>query len=126
MLTESPTDTQRRSLRVPYVVEVTLASEHNFWTGFTENLSEGGVFLATPREVAVGTQVQFELRLPTGVKTWQVRGEVRWVRAADAVDTGSPPGVGVQFVDLDPALEAEIVEFLTGGGQSMFFDAEDQ
>lgn len=124
--TPGQTESQRRSLRVPYVVEVTLGSDHNFWTGFTENLSEGGVFLATPREVAIGTHVQFELRLPTGDHTWQVRGEVRWVRAANAVSDGSAPGVGVRFVDLDPGLEAEIARFLRGGGQAMFFDGEDQ
>lgn len=116
---------ERRTLRVPYVVEVSMASDNNFWTGFTENLSEGGVFLATPREVPLGTHVQFELRLPTS-GPWQVRGEVRWVRAANAVAPGSAPGVGVRFVDLDPVLESEIAAFLGAGREAMFFDGEDQ
>lgn len=117
---------QRRHVRVPYVVEVTLASDHNFWTGFTENLSEGGVFLATPREVTLGTLVQFELRLPNSKQTWVVHGVVRWTRAANAVEDGSAPGVGVSFVGLDPQLELEIAEFLGTGREAIFFDTEDR
>jgi hypothetical protein len=106
--TATPT-ASRRQVRVPYVIEVTLSSEHNFWTGFTENLSEGGVFLATPREVPLGTQVL----------------EVRWVRAANAVEQGSPPGLGVRFVNLDPELELEIGMFTRTDRDATFFDGED-
>lgn len=112
-----------RGFRVPYVVEVSVSSDHNFWSGFTHNLSEGGVFLATPREVPIGSVVQFELRLPNTGTPWLVRGEVRWTRGPDAAGPDSPPGIGVRFVDLDPALEREITEFITAR-ESYFYDEE--
>jgi uncharacterized protein (TIGR02266 family) len=117
-----PAPLRARRLRVPYVVEVSFASEHNFWTGFTRDLSEGGVFLATPREVPVGTIVQFELRLPDTTTPWEVRAEVRWTRAQDAAGPDSPPGIGVRFIDLDAALEARIAAFVGQTRDTMFYD----
>lgn len=114
--------TRGRAVRVPYVIEVSVRSEHTFWTGFTQNLTDGGVFLATPREVAIGTIVEFELRLPDTGTPWTVRGEVRWTRAANAAGPGSPPGCGVRFIDLDPDLEARIVSFTLRTRDAMFYD----
>lgn len=120
--TVPPMSARPRPARVPYVVEVTFTSEHNFWTGFTQDLSSGGVFMATPKEVPVGTIVQFELRLPDTGTPWMVRGEVRWNRAQGAAGADSPPGVGVRFIDLDKKLEAKIASFIGQTRDTMFHD----
>ena len=47
-LSELPLDdNRRRHLRYAVELDVSMSSEHNFYAGFAENLSEGGVFVAT-------------------------------------------------------------------------------
>src|SRR5262245_49515666 len=97
-------DDQRRARRVPLQVEVTLESEHNFFAGLANNVSEGGVFVATPNPPDVGSVVGFELVL--GDQRFAVRGVVRWIRSELAASPGAPTGCGVKWTDLpDGALE---------------------
>jgi uncharacterized protein (TIGR02266 family) len=93
----------RRARRVPFVVEVSLESENNFFTGLASNVSEGGVFIATSTPPAVDTQVSFALSLEG--QTFEVVGIVRWVRE-HFITTDQPAGCGVRFQNIDPrALE---------------------
>jgi uncharacterized protein (TIGR02266 family) len=101
---------QRRTARVPLTVEVTLESDHNFFTGVADNVSEGGIFVATPTPPPIGSEVGFELVL--GGERFLVMGVVRWVRGELAASQGAPAGCGVKWVHLeDGALDA-ILHFI--------------
>src|ERR1700749_3884110 len=105
-------DEQRRATRVPLEVEVTLESDHNFFTGVANNLSEGGIFIATTNPPAVGSEVGFELLL--GGERFLMMGTVRWVRDERAASSGAPAGCGVKWGHLeDGAIEA-IHPFIDG------------
>ncbi len=117
-------DHGRRAARVPLGVDVTLTSEHTFWSGFTHNVSTGGVFIATDRVLPLGTRVAFDLALPPDHRTWQLTGEVRWLRQEAASDD-IPAGLGVQFVDLPDDAADRIKEFILTQRDSLFFDDED-
>ena len=91
---------------MPIEVDVSLTSESHFFAGLTGDISEGGVFVATWRPVAVGTKLELVLALPRGAVT--VRGEVRWVRGS--MD-GSAPGLGVAFDALDAESRSRIDAF---------------
>lgn len=123
--TPPPAAPRRQQFRVPFVVEVNLTSDHTFWTGFTNNLSSGGVFLASPRPLPLGSRVQFELRLPDDGQTSLITAEVRWYREEGAIE-GEPGGMGLQFVDLDTDLQGRIDEFVKSQRETLFFDAEDE
>jgi len=98
-------DEQRHARRVPLEVEVTLESDHNFFTGVANNLSEGGIFVATANPPPVGSEVGFELVL--GGERFLVVGVVRWVRDERAASSGAPTGCGVKWANLeDGALDA--------------------
>ncbi|HXU70300.1 MAG TPA: TIGR02266 family protein [Polyangia bacterium] len=98
-------DEQRLAPRVPLQVEVTLESEHNFFSGVADNISEGGLFVATTNPPEVGSEVGFELVL--GGERFLVMGVVRWVRDERAASSGAPAGCGVKWVHLeDGAFEA--------------------
>ena len=86
--------------RLPAEIEVTLHSEHNFFTGFTQNISEGGLFIATHQIAPVGTQFRVTFMLQGLVGAVNVLCEVRWIRPYND-DMDAPPGIGVRFVDLD-------------------------
>ena len=91
----------RSTTRVPLQTQVDLSSDSNVFTGFSTNLSEGGVFVATLKVLPVGTPVDLIFSLPGKVRI-SVRGEVRWIREIDDRTPDVFPGVGVRFVDLSP------------------------
>lgn len=116
-----PPSTRRHEPRVPVEMELGLGTESNFYQGFTENLSAGGVFVATYRLEPIGTQMSVKLELAYGA-TLEVHGVVRWIRTASAADD-CWPGMGIQFESLTPDQESKIREFLKLR-DPLFFDDE--
>lgn len=91
-------------------MEVTFESDHNFFMGFSENISEGGLFIATHSLREVGTRIALTFELPEG-RAIHATGEVRWVRLYNE-RSDAPPGLGLSFVDLTPEDAAEISAFV--------------
>jgi len=105
---------RRGNERIAYPVEVSMTSDHNFYVGFTEDISDGGVFIATRTPLPPGTHLEFELGLGKG--RVRVEGEVRWIRETDS------PGMGIQFVNLHPKIAESINAFLTERREAIFYD----
>jgi uncharacterized protein (TIGR02266 family) len=110
----------RRDLRFTLHADVTVASEHNFYAGFAENLSVSGVFVATHTEHRVGDHIEFTLRIGDFEEALRGIGEVRWVRQYSET-SDAPPGVGLRFLELEDAARRKIAEFLTRR-DPLFFD----
>ena len=105
-----PRRRERPRVRMETVIDLT--SPSNFFSGFSENLSDGGVFVATDRRVPLGTEVELSFRLPDGTQVLG-RGLVRWSRTGhDATGLDVAPGVGVQFVELGGPAEEAVRRFL--------------
>jgi uncharacterized protein (TIGR02266 family) len=102
----------RHHPRVPLTVEVTLESEHNFYTGLTDNISEGGLFISLPNPPAVGAEVGIELVL--GEQRFAVTGVVRWRRERIQAGPDAPEGCGIGWTSLDPKTLAAIQVFVRG------------
>lgn len=103
-------DERRTSPRIALHAEVTLDSETNFFEGFTgvtENISDGGVFISTLSPPPLGDRVVVHLALPGGT-TLDCEGVVRWIRTNESDE---PTGCGVQFGALDDA-QARLVRDL--------------
>ena len=64
------------------------------------NVSDGGVFVATPHTVAPGTAVTMHFRIPHGKETLTLRGEVRWIQEEFDSEKRKVPGFGAKFTDL--------------------------
>lgn len=111
----------RSSPRMRMHTEVTLGSESNFYTGFSGDLSEGGVFVATYEKLLPpGTPVEISIALPNRASV-QVPGKVRWVRDAHERTPGVFPGMGIQFDALSEEVSAAIRSFLQCR-EPMFWD----
>jgi len=98
--------------RVDVNFEVDMYSESNFFTGFSENISDGGIFVATYTDRRVGEMLVLEMRLAGVERKLRAIVEVRWLRA-HSPDGGTPPGFGAAFVkitDDDRALVEQFVE----------------
>ena len=116
-----PAGNRRTYPRFELEVEVTQTSEHNFFTGFTENISEGGVFIATQHPLPLGTRFHFRLTLPDEPTPIQAVGEVRWLRTYHSDREAISPGIGVRFIELNPADQARVQRFLQQR-EAIFYD----
>jgi len=111
----------RKAARAAVHVHIDVSSEHNFWSGLSMNMSEGGVFVATHRLVPIGTVLTLDMDLPNHDEPISVLAEVRWTRAYTGQDD-VPPGLGLQFVDLDDAALAIVRRFVSTTREPLFFD----
>ncbi len=102
---------QRSSKRIAVAVDVSMETPHNFYMGLTENLSEGGLFVATYDEVPLGTELELRLSLP-GSPPIKTRGIVRWIREHTQFTEDVVPGVGLEMVDLSEEDTQAIRRFL--------------
>lgn len=111
----------RAAPRAAVYATVALSSEHNFWTGLTMNVSEGGLFVATHNVVPLGTMLLLHMKLPFEPEQLVTLAEVRWTRPySGQVDV--PAGLGLQFVDTDPRVLAKIKRFVATIREPLFFD----
>jgi uncharacterized protein (TIGR02266 family) len=93
-------------------------TESNFFVGFSGEVSEGGVFVATYTTMPIGQLVELLITLPGGYET-TVNGKVLFVR--DPMDMDSEPGIGVQFQGL-PQQARELVLRFIRKRPPLFFD----
>jgi uncharacterized protein (TIGR02266 family) len=103
----------RTAERYDVEIKVDLASDHNFYTGLTQNISAGGLFIATHVLRRIGDRITVKFTLPGSRKSLEVETEVRWIRENSAlVRVDGATGMGVRFISLSPAASDEIQKFL--------------
>ncbi len=102
---------RRTAKRVAVAVDVSFQTEHNFYMGLTENLSSGGLFVATYDNVPIGTELKFKIGLPDQPPI-EATGIVRWIREYTPFTEDVAPGIGVQLVDLSEDDQRAINNFL--------------
>jgi uncharacterized protein (TIGR02266 family) len=108
----------RHAPRVDFEVEVTFESEHNFYTGFTHNISSGGLFIACHDPSPVGSTVRVKFALPGLPGPVEAETIVRWVREVGELNQH---GMGVQFSHLPPPVQEAIDKFIQQR-DSIFYD----
>ena len=99
---------RRRSMRLALHANVTLRSETNFFSCMTENISDGGIFVATLSPPAIGESVKLQISVE-GEGGIIVEGIVRWLRSSE----DGYSGCGIQFQNLSPAAKAAVDELVT-------------
>ena len=119
---DPPESVRREHQRFSVDLEVSLGSEHNFYAGLAENLSAGGVFIATHQLQKVGSKIDLSLRMPDSEEVWTLVGVVRWVRIFNE-HSDTPPGLGIQFAELPKGASDAITKFLAQR-EPLFFDDE--
>jgi len=77
--------------------------------GFSENISEGGIFISTLSAPAIGEQIEVKLPLVDGEDTITILGIVRWHRRTP---DGTVTGCGMQFTDLSEEAKQSIEELI--------------
>ncbi len=113
---------RREHPRYKVELDVSLGSDHNFYVGFVENLSTGGVFIATHMLKSVGEVFELTVHLPNSTTAVRGLGEVRWIREYSE-RSNVPPGMGIRFISLEDGAQVLIEEFLARR-EPMFYDDE--
>jgi uncharacterized protein (TIGR02266 family) len=101
----------RDHARVQLKTNINLGSDSNFFTGFSTDISEGGIFVATVETMPQGTKVDLDFTLPGG-RPLKASGVVRWLREPNAHTPELMPGMGVQFQGLQPEVASLISDFV--------------
>ena len=125
MVRKSTVDRRRKNPRIDLEAKIDFSNEHSFYTGFTSNLSEGGVFIATFNLFPLGTVLKFRFTLPDNPdESVEMVGEVRWLREYNESYSDVSPGMGVKFIDLDADVEKRINGFCDRK-EPLFYDDDD-
>lgn len=115
-----PDDPRRKSLRLTIETDVGFQTESNFYTGLTQDISEGGLFLATYELQPIGTKMAVSFSLPDGHFVSCV-GVVRWIREYNEMTPDIHPGIGLQFTELQ-AEDKQAVEGFLHRRPALFYE----
>jgi uncharacterized protein (TIGR02266 family) len=116
----STPDNRRHQPRYSVDLDVTMSSDHNFYAGFAENISSGGLFVATHVKRPKGDRLEIVINIPGRPEPIRAIGEVRWLRDYSE-HSNVPPGLGVRFVEL-PEQDAEIIDNFLKDREPLFYD----
>jgi Tfp pilus assembly protein PilZ len=83
--------------REPIMLDVSFGDPEEFEQEYTNNVANGGIFIATDREFEVRAKVNVRLKLRFLGKGITLRGEVVHVVGEELAASGAIPGVAVQF-----------------------------
>lgn len=119
-LAETAIAERRKCHRYTIATEVTFESETNFFEGMTENISDGGLFIATLATSPIGTTFDLVFDLPDHAPAVRTRAVVRWLREGEDGDVPAP-GMGVQFIDLDP-VDAVRIKWFTSQRDTLLYE----
>ena len=101
-------DPRRAFPRVSARFAVRFATVEDFVLEYAANISAGGVFVQTNDPPPLETVVKVEMELP-GSGPVQARGRVvHRVSLEDGAKRGTPPGMGVQFIDASDEFREKI------------------
>jgi len=95
----------RRFQRFPVVLEVRPRDLEDLYRLYSRDVSVGGMFLSTSREVEVTSEVRLDVRHPHNGSVFHLTAIVR--RRSE-----QPAGIGVEFTGLDDARRRDFFEFI--------------
>ena len=100
---------RRKSPRADVVVRVNYQTVDDLFSEFARNINEGGLFVETERPHPVGTLVTLQFQIPGSEDPIKVHGLV--VRISEG-SASEPPGMGIEFGDLDGDARQHINELV--------------
>ena len=100
---------RRISKRVDLLVRVDYKTVDELFSEFARNINEGGLFVETEQPPPLGDPIALQFRIPGASEPVQASGHV--VRISDG-SGHEPPGMGIQFDQLDAQAQELINELV--------------
>lgn len=123
---QSKADERRQHTRLEVGMVIQFGEkEHSFYTGFSENISSGGLFIATFDLLPnIGERFTLSFSLPTGRKI-EAESEVAWLREYSIHDPNISPGFGCRFINLSPEDAEDINKYIAKEGSLFMLESAD-
>ncbi|RLB27443.1 MAG: hypothetical protein DRG66_05400 [Deltaproteobacteria bacterium] len=93
---------RRSEERVRVKIRITFRTAHDFFRAYIGDLDSGGLFIKTTKSLPVDTVLDLEFNLPNTQKVIRTPGRVVWTRSQDMSTKKMPPGMGTEFVGMNP------------------------
>jgi uncharacterized protein (TIGR02266 family) len=111
---------RRKFPRADIMLKVRYRHAKDFLADYTENISAGGVFIATEEQFEKGTELDFEVSFPGLLDPIPLKGMVKWCRPARSAE--EPAGIGIQFAAEEAVGKGPLAQLVTrleeGGGSA--------
>lgn len=98
---------ERKAHRTAISLQVEYRTTGSFLMSYSLNLSKGGIFIETPDLPSRGTKVAVRFSVPNCDERIEAAAHVMWIRKPSNRE-GLPPGVGLQFDNLEKNIGAVI------------------
>lgn len=106
-------DTNRSHPRLAARLEVRFYRRETFVKEYTENISRGGLFIATETPFEEGTELAIDLVIPDLAAVWTVTGRVAYhLDAERAKPLATPAGIGVKITKIDARTEEAFRDYV--------------
>ena len=93
---------RRIGKRISGKINISFKKASDFFKAYIANLGEGGLFVNTTKNLPVGSLLDLEFSLPDSDHAITTKGKVVWIRPQDMSTEKMPPGMGIQFIDMNP------------------------
>ncbi|HLG20893.1 MAG TPA: TIGR02266 family protein [Bdellovibrionota bacterium] len=92
---------------------VRFQSGQEFLMEYTQNLSRGGMYLATKQPLEPGSEIRAQLEIPGIQESLHVVGKVAYrLDPKKAKEVGRTAGYGIQFINLDSETKAKLHHYI--------------
>ena len=93
---------RRKEERAKVKIRISFKKASDFFRAYIGDLDSGGLFIKTTKSLPVNALLDLEFNLPNTQKVIRTTGRVVWTRSQDMSTEKMPPGMGTEFVDMNP------------------------
>ena len=104
---------RRTEERTSMKIRISFKRANDFFRAYIGNLGSGGLFIKTTQSLPVGTLLNLEFNLPDSDYVIKTKGKVVWTRSNETSDEKKPPGMGIQFIDINSQDSARVKNYIT-------------
>ena len=99
-------------------IKISFKKASDFFRAYLGDLANGGLFIRTAKSMPVDTLLNLEFNLPDSKNVIRTTGKVVWTRSQDMSTEKMPPGIGTEFVDMNPEDRELLKRYLASLGSS--------
>jgi CRP/FNR family cyclic AMP-dependent transcriptional regulator len=104
---------RRTEERTSMKIRISFKRANDFFRAYIGNLGGGGLFIKTTQSLPVATLLNLEFNLPDSDHLITTKGKVVWTRSSETSDEKKPPGMGIQFIDMDSQDSERVKNYIT-------------
>ncbi len=115
---------RRAAQRTAFDIHVGVATKHRLFVGLVDNISSGGLFIATDEALQTGDKIEVRFRIPDVDHEFHKQGKVVWVRPYDELgnDRNTQAGAGIKILDLSEDEQRMLNTFIANHDPLFFVD----